>query len=56
MEDIFAPRVYRREQVLVQVKAAGIDQLDLRVARGYGRAARTHLNKYNPVSKYLTSS
>uniref|UniRef100_A0A6A7G0W3 Reticulon-4-interacting protein 1 homolog n=1 Tax=Hirondellea gigas TaxID=1518452 RepID=A0A6A7G0W3_9CRUS len=48
VEDVCAPRLSSREQILVQVKAAAIDSLDLCVARGYGRASRRHLNRYNP--------
>lgn len=48
VEDIVAPRIVDPHQVLVQVKAAGIDYLDIRVAQGYGRVLRRQLNKYNP--------
>ena len=39
--------------MLVQVKAVGIDYIDIRVAEGYGRAMRCHFNKYNPVGKII---
>lgn len=49
VEDVVAPRIVQPNQVLVQVKAAGIDYLDIKVAEGYGRVLRRQLNKYNPV-------
>ncbi|XP_063611991.1 reticulon-4-interacting protein 1 homolog, mitochondrial-like isoform X1 [Penaeus indicus] len=48
VEDVVAPRIVQPNQVLVQVKAAGIDYLDIKVAEGYGRVLRRQLNKYNP--------
>ena len=51
VEDVSAPRIVESHQVLVQVKAAGIDHLDIKVAQGYGRVLRRQLNKYNPVCK-----
>lgn len=53
MEDVSAPRLAARHQLLVQVRAAAIDAIDLMVARGYGRGMRRHLNRYNPVSGAL---
>lgn len=52
VEDVLAPRIVDSHQVLVQVKAAGIDYLDIRVAQGYGRVLRQQLNKYNLVCKF----
>ena len=51
VEDVVAPRITEPHQVLVQVKAAGIDYLDIKVSEGYGRVLRKQLNKYNPVSR-----
>ncbi|XP_069945410.1 reticulon-4-interacting protein 1 homolog, mitochondrial-like isoform X2 [Cherax quadricarinatus] len=48
VEDVVAPRIVDPHQVLIQVKAAGIDYLDIKVAEGYGRVLRKQLNKYNP--------
>ncbi|XP_042231165.1 reticulon-4-interacting protein 1 homolog, mitochondrial-like isoform X2 [Homarus americanus] len=48
VEDVVAPRIIEPYQVLIQVKAAGIDYLDIKVAEGYGRVMRKQLNKYNP--------
>ncbi|KAG0719676.1 Reticulon-4-interacting protein 1, mitochondrial [Chionoecetes opilio] len=48
VEDVVPPRIVEPHQVLVQVKAAGIDYLDIKVAQGYGRVLRQQLNKYNP--------
>ncbi|XP_071536787.1 reticulon-4-interacting protein 1 homolog, mitochondrial-like isoform X2 [Panulirus ornatus] len=48
VEDVVAPRIVEPHQVLIQVKAAGIDYLDIKVAEGYGRVLRKQLNKYNP--------
>lgn len=54
VEDVVAPRIVDPHQVLVQVKAAGIDYLDIRVAQGYGQVLRRQLNKYNPVCKFAS--
>lgn len=51
VEDVVAPRITEPNQVLVQVKAAGIDYLDIKIAEGYGRVLRKQLNKYNPNSE-----
>ncbi|KAF2366672.1 Alcohol dehydrogenase N-terminal [Trinorchestia longiramus] len=48
VEDVSAPHLTSRDELLIQVKAAGLDYLDIMVARGYGRGMRRHLNKYNP--------
>ncbi|RXG53322.1 Reticulon-4-interacting protein 1-like protein, mitochondrial [Armadillidium vulgare] len=48
VEDILAPRIISPDQVLIQVKAAGIDYLDIKICEGYGRVMRNQLNKYNP--------
>ncbi|KAK7074880.1 hypothetical protein SK128_020693 [Halocaridina rubra] len=48
VEDVVAPRITEPHQVLIQVKAAGIDYLDIKIAEGYGRVLRKQLNKYNP--------
>ncbi|XP_076043233.1 NAD(P)H oxidoreductase RTN4IP1, mitochondrial-like isoform X2 [Oratosquilla oratoria] len=48
VEDMLAPRIVEPYQVLVQVKSAGIDYLDIKVAEGYARVLRKQLNKYNP--------
>ena len=47
---MIAPTIIESHQVLIQVKAAGIDYLDIKVATGYGKVLRKQLNKYNPVS------
>lgn len=47
VEDVVAPRIIEPHQVLIQVKAAGIDYLDIKIAEGYGRVLRKQLNKYN---------
>ncbi|MCL4125187.1 UNVERIFIED_CONTAM: hypothetical protein GTU68_049585 [Idotea baltica] len=48
VEDIIAPKIISPDQVLIQVKAAAIDYLDIKISEGYGRVWRRHLNKYNP--------
>ncbi|KAK3862316.1 hypothetical protein Pcinc_031812 [Petrolisthes cinctipes] len=48
VEDLLAPRIVEPRQVLIQVKAAGIDYLDIKISEGYGRVLRHQLNKYNP--------
>lgn len=48
VEDVLAPKIVEPNQVLIQVKAAGIDYMDIKISEGYGRVLRKQLNKYNP--------
>ncbi|BET02782.1 Alcohol dehydrogenase GroES-like domain [Nesidiocoris tenuis] len=47
LEDALVPKLFRPDQVLVEVKFASIDPLDLRISQGYGRTIRSIINKYN---------
>ena len=42
------PSIVRDTEVLIQVKAASLDPVDLKVSQGFGRGLRDLVNKYNP--------
>jgi len=46
-DEVPMPLISNPHHVLIQVRAASVDSVDLRIASGYGRALRRHLNKYN---------
>ncbi|XP_043222770.1 reticulon-4-interacting protein 1 homolog, mitochondrial-like [Amphibalanus amphitrite] len=48
VEDQPRPELVSPTEVLVRVKAATVDRVDLRIASGYGRALRRQVNRYNP--------
>ncbi|XP_037088991.1 reticulon-4-interacting protein 1 homolog, mitochondrial-like [Pollicipes pollicipes] len=48
VEDQPRPEIVTPHEVLVRVKAAAVDRVDLRIASGYGRTLRRQTNKYNP--------
>ncbi|XP_054708222.1 reticulon-4-interacting protein 1 homolog, mitochondrial-like isoform X2 [Uloborus diversus] len=45
--DLSVPRVLEKNEVLIKVIAASFNDIDLKITRGYGRAIRSHLRKYN---------
>uniref|UniRef100_A0A0A9Z009 Reticulon-4-interacting protein 1, mitochondrial n=1 Tax=Lygus hesperus TaxID=30085 RepID=A0A0A9Z009_LYGHE len=47
LEDALVPKLFRPDQVLVEVKFASIDLLDLKISQGYGHRLRSIINKYN---------
>ena len=49
VEDQPRPELVSPTEVLVRVKAATVDRVDLRIASGYGRTLRRQVNRYNPV-------
>ncbi|CAL1298672.1 unnamed protein product [Larinioides sclopetarius] len=46
-KDLPIPKILNGDEVLIQVISAGLDNMDLLVTRGYGRAIRTHLRQHN---------
>lgn len=48
VEDHPRPELVSPTEVLVRVKAATVDRVDLRIAAGYGRTLRRQVNRYNP--------
>jgi len=48
LQDVEVPTLVRDTDVLIQVKAASLDPVDLKVSQGYGRGLRELVNKYNP--------
>lgn len=51
IEDAPVPVITMPDEVLVQVKAASVDLVDIKICSGYGRVLRKQLNQYNHVSK-----
>lgn len=49
IEDQPAPTSCGPDEVLIQVKAASIDPVDLRISFGYGRVIRQQYHRYNKV-------
>ncbi|RZF38069.1 hypothetical protein LSTR_LSTR006468 [Laodelphax striatellus] len=47
LEDVIAPILSDPDDVLIEVKAASLDQIDIKIASGYARVLRRYLNKYN---------
>ena len=42
------PNIVRDTEVLIKVKAASLDPVDLKVSQGFGRGLRDLVNRYNP--------
>lgn len=51
IEDAPAPVITMLDEVLVQVKAASVDLVDLKICSGYGRVLRKQLSRYSNVSR-----
>ncbi|PNF39954.1 hypothetical protein B7P43_G15953 [Cryptotermes secundus] len=47
IEDVPVPVITVLDEVLVQVKAASVDLVDLKICSGYGRVLRKQLSRYN---------
>ncbi|XP_055926583.1 reticulon-4-interacting protein 1 homolog, mitochondrial-like isoform X1 [Argiope bruennichi] len=45
--DLPIPKIMNGDEILIQVIAAGLDNMDLMVTRGYGKAIRSHLRQHN---------
>ncbi|GFR10669.1 reticulon-4-interacting protein 1 homolog, mitochondrial [Trichonephila clavata] len=45
--DLPVPKILHEDEVLLKVIAAGVDNMDLLVTKGYGRAMRSHLRRNN---------
>jgi NADPH:quinone reductase-like Zn-dependent oxidoreductase len=50
VEDVPVPAIIMLDEVLVQVKAASVDLVDIKICSGYGKVLRKQLNRYNNVS------
>jgi len=48
VQEVEVPKVVYDEDVLIEVKAASLDPVDIKVSQGYGRGLRDLVNKYNP--------
>jgi NADPH:quinone reductase-like Zn-dependent oxidoreductase len=50
IEDVPVPVITMLDEVLIQVKAASVDLVDIKICSGYGRVLRKQLSRYNNVS------
>jgi len=48
-EEIPVPQVCGNEEVIVQIKAASIDDMDLKISSGYGKVIRRQHHLYSKV-------
>ncbi|XP_069676478.1 reticulon-4-interacting protein 1 homolog, mitochondrial-like isoform X3 [Periplaneta americana] len=46
-DDVPAPVITMLDEILVQVKAASVDLVDIKICSGYGRVLRKQLSRYN---------
>jgi NADPH:quinone reductase-like Zn-dependent oxidoreductase len=53
IEDVPVPVITMLDEVLIQVKAASVDLVDIKICSGYGRVLRKQLSRYNHVSSDL---
>jgi NADPH:quinone reductase-like Zn-dependent oxidoreductase len=53
IEDVPAPVITMLDEVLVQVKAASVDLVDIKICSGYGRVLRKQLSWYSNVSNAI---
>lgn len=49
IDDMVAPSSCGAEDVLIQVKAASIDPIDIKITFGYGKVIRNQYHQYNKV-------
>jgi NADPH:quinone reductase-like Zn-dependent oxidoreductase len=50
IEDAPSPVIRMLDEVLIQVKAASVDLVDIKICSGYGRVLRKQLCQYGHVS------
>jgi len=48
VQDVESPMIVNDTDVLIEVKAASLDPMDIKVCQGVGRGLRNLVNKYNP--------
>ena len=48
LQEVEVPAIVRDTEVLIKVKAASLDPVDLKVSQGFGRGLRDLVNRYNP--------
>lgn len=48
VQDVESPSIVNDTDVLIEVKAASLDPMDIKVCQGVGRGLRNLVNKYNP--------
>lgn len=53
IDDMVAPSCCGAEDVLIQVKAASIDPLDIKITFGYGKVIRSQYHHYHKVKIFL---
>lgn len=53
IDDMIAPSICGAEDVLIQVKAASIDPLDIKITFGYGKVIRSQYHQYHKVINFI---
>jgi len=48
LQSVEVPKIVKEDDVLIEVKAASLDPVDIKVSQGYGRGLRELVNRYNP--------
>merc|ERR1719195_1907886 len=48
LQIVEVPAIVKETEVLIEVRAASLDPVDLKVCHGYGRGLRDLVNRYNP--------
>jgi len=48
VQDVEEPEIVHPSQILIEVRAASLDPVDLKVSQGFGRGLRELVNRYNP--------
>jgi len=48
VQNVEVPSIIKDSEVLIEVRAASLDPVDLKVSQGFGRGLRDLVNKYNP--------
>jgi len=48
VQSVEVPHINTDTQILIEVRAASLDPVDLKVSQGFGRGLRDLVNKYNP--------
>lgn len=51
IEDMPQPKIIHPDDVLIQVRASSVCNIDVEICKGYGKKLRKLLCKYNNVSK-----
>jgi len=48
VQTVEVPKIVKDSEILIEVRAASLDPVDLKVSQGFGRGLRDLVNRYNP--------